>query len=230
MSSAMQDADGSPAERGTHCVRVGSSQLRYLEAGQGDPVVLLPGSGSQLPSPLFSLLAQHFRVIAFELPATNPGGTPAPREAAGILAQAAAALGLERYVVVGSSTSAPFALWQAIDMPERIAALVLIAPLAPLPADRTSLDSATCDPALEQRLGDIEAPTLVLFGTRDEVIPAETGRLYAERIPQCYYVFVYDAGHCIETDRPDALDTALRDFIEHREGFVVEHRRTALNP
>ncbi|MCS6925605.1 MAG: alpha/beta hydrolase [Candidatus Binatia bacterium] len=226
MSSSTQQRGNSTAS----VVHVGADRLRILQAGQGAPVTLLPGSGSPFPPPLFSRLAQHCRVIPVELPRISGAGAPAPRAVAVTLTQAAAALGLERYVFISTSTSAPLALWHALDAPERIEALVLIAPVALLPADRVTLGDVTRDPALEQQLGDLTAPTLVLFGTRDEVIPAKTGRLYAERIPHCYYVLVYDAGHAIEADRLDALYTAVRDFIEHREGFVVEHRQTALNP
>ena len=54
--------------------------------------------------------------------------------------------------------------------------------------------------------------------------------MYVERIPNCYYVLVYDAGHAIETERPDALFAAVRDFAERRGTFVVERNSTALNP
>jgi len=273
MSSTMQRADGFAAAFTEHFVQADGLRIRYLEAGQGNPVVVLHGSEDLTPSPLNNLLVQQFRVIAFEIPGFGrPPVNERPsslRDLARTLARAAAAAGLDRYVLVSTSASAPLALWQAIDAQERIDALVLISPLALLPdgwiapsgtpdqlaklmyahpekmsppqpedpetsAKRRSLISHlrgfTGDPALERRLADIKAATLVLFGTRDGVIPPEMGRLYIERIPNCYYALVYDAGHVIEAERPEALFAAVRDFLEHRETFVVSRKNTVINP
>jgi hypothetical protein len=62
------------------------------------------------------------------------------------------------------------------------------------------------------------------------VVPREIVRAYAERIPTSYVMLVYDAGESIETERPEALLGALRDFVEHREKFVVNTKSTAINP
>lgn len=86
------------------------------------------------------------------------------------------------------------------------------------------------DPELAHRLQDIQVATLVLRGTNDTSSPSETGRLYIERLPDGYYVLVYDAGHAVESERPEALFAAVRDFIEHRGAFIVEHKNMAINP
>lgn len=273
MSSTTQRADEFGAAFTEHFVQADGLQIRYLEAGQGNPVVVLHGSESLTPSPLNNLLAQQFRVIAFEIPGLGRelvNERPASlRDLARTLARAAAAAGVDRYVLVSTSASTPLALWQAIDAPERIDALVLISPSAILPDGWTAPsgtaeqvakllyahpekmpppqpdDSETSakrhalvsrlrgvnrDPELERRLVDIKAATLVLFGTRDGVIPPEMGRSYVERIPNCYYALVYDAGHVIEAERPEALFAAVRDFLEHRETFVVSRKSTVINP
>ena len=124
-------------------------------------------------------------------------------------------------MLVSTSTSTPLALWQAIDAPESVDALVLLSPAA---------SGFTSDPELERRLGEIQAPTLILIGTNDTTIPPETGRLYVERLPNCYYTLVYDAGHAIAAERPDALLAAVCDFVERRGTFIVERNSTAINP
>ena len=53
---------------------------------------------------------------------------------------------------------------------------------------------------------------------------------YVERLPNCYYALVYDAGHEIEAERPEALFAAVRDFLEQRETFVVSRKNTVINP
>ncbi len=83
------------------------------------------------------------------------------------------------------------------------------------------------DSDLEARLGDIEAPTLVLFGTLDGLIPPEMGRLYKERIPQAFLTYVYQAAHAIQWDRPDSFADLVSDFLERGEAFVVPRAKAA---
>lgn len=234
MDTATQKASGLVATFTERFVQSDRIRIRYLEAGQGNPVVVLQDGDSLTPSPLNNLLAQQFRVIALEIPnvGRSPGNerSPSMRDLARVLAEAIAALGLERYGLVSALASAPLALWQAIDLPQRVDALVLISPLALLPDGRAAPNGCARDLELERSLGDIKAATLVLCGTRDDVIPSETGRLYVERIPNCYYALVYDAGHVIEAERPQALFAAVRDFLEHRETFIVSRKNTVINP
>jgi pimeloyl-ACP methyl ester carboxylesterase len=232
MSSARQKTDKSTVTFTECSVQVNGSEIRYLEAGQGTPVVVLHGSDGPTPSPLNNLLARQFRVIALKIPgfgrSVGQEQSRTMRDLAHILAEALTAIGLERHGLVSTTDSAPLALWQAIDAPGRIDALVLISPLALIPEGRTA--SFTHDPELERRLGAIEASTLVLLGTKDESIPPETGRMYVERLPNCYYALVYDAGQTIEADRPEALFAAVRDFLEQREAFIVSRKNTVINP
>ena len=225
MSSTTQSADGVAAAFTEHFVQADGLRIRYLEAGQGSPVVVLHGSEGLTQSPLPTLLARHFRVMALEIPGfgRSPVDTqpPAMRDVARTLARAIATLGLEHYVLVSTSTSTPLALWQAIEATEGVESLVLISP---------SVSGFTNDPELERRLGEIQTPTLILIGTNDATIPPETGRLYVERLPNCYYTLVYDAGHAIAVERPEALLAAVCDFVERRGTFIVERNSTAINP
>ena len=234
MSAATQNADGQIATFTEHFVQVGGKRIRYLEGGQGNPVVVLHGKDGLTPSPFNSLLARQFRVIAVELPdvGRSPGNVQSQsiRDLARTLGEAVTALGLAHYGLVSTAASAPLALWHTLDLPQCVDALVLISPIALLPDGWTVPSGYARDPTLERQLGDIQTATLVLVGTRDEVLPTETGRLYVERLPNCYYALVYDAGHEIEAERPEALFAAVRDFLEQRETFVVSRRNTVINP
>ena len=86
------------------------------------------------------------------------------------------------------------------------------------------------DADLEARLSGLAIPTLVLFGTLDRVIPPEMGHFYKELMPNCHLVFVYDAGHAISTDRPEAFTEVVADFLERREAFVISRTDTVINP
>jgi pimeloyl-ACP methyl ester carboxylesterase len=86
------------------------------------------------------------------------------------------------------------------------------------------------DADLETRLPTLAAPTLVLFGTLDQVIPSAMGRFYKELIPNCHLVFVYDAGHAISTERPEAFTEVVGDFLERHEAFIISRTETVIHP
>jgi pimeloyl-ACP methyl ester carboxylesterase len=86
------------------------------------------------------------------------------------------------------------------------------------------------DPDLERRLPELATPTLVLFGTLDAVIPPAMGHFYKELLPNCHLVFVYDAGHGISSDRPEAFTEVTLDFLERREAFIISRSETVIHP
>jgi pimeloyl-ACP methyl ester carboxylesterase len=116
--------------------------------------------------------------------------------------------------------------------PERFATLP-----APEPAIQTKtrplvmrLRGPDRDPDLERRLPELQTPTLVLFGTLDAVIPPEMGHFYKELIPNSHLVFVYDAGHAVSTERPEAFTEVVADFLERHEAFIISRTKTVIHP
>jgi pimeloyl-ACP methyl ester carboxylesterase len=86
------------------------------------------------------------------------------------------------------------------------------------------------DADFERQLAGLATPTLVLFGTVDRVIPPDMGHIYKELMPNCHLVFVYDAGHAISTDRPEAFTEVVVDFLERHEAFVISRTTTVIHP
>jgi pimeloyl-ACP methyl ester carboxylesterase len=86
------------------------------------------------------------------------------------------------------------------------------------------------DAALEDRMRGLVVPVLVVFGTLDRVMPPEMGRHYKALLPNCHLVFVYDAGHLIGAERPEAFAEVVGDFLERREAFVISRRETLIYP
>jgi pimeloyl-ACP methyl ester carboxylesterase len=62
------------------------------------------------------------------------------------------------------------------------------------------------------------------------MIPAEMGRRYRERLPNCQYILVYDAGHALDADRPEAFASVVGDFLVRREAFLVNQASGLFNP
>ncbi|HEY5429200.1 MAG TPA: alpha/beta hydrolase [Solirubrobacteraceae bacterium] len=214
---------------------------------------------------------------------TRPGWTAGTRPL-GLEGNARAALadldarGIDRAVVVGHSLGAAVAAWLAAAQPERVAALVLVAPAANLaalyPLDRWlaapvvgELASAVtvgslgigltlppirrriaqCSgidegylrvarrtalrpsswrtyaseqrtlvrdlPELQRRLATITAPTTILAGERDRIVPPRAARELARQIPGARLVIRARAGHLLPHRAPelvaDAIVTAL---------------------
>jgi pimeloyl-ACP methyl ester carboxylesterase len=115
-----------------HVVELGES----ADPGNALPVVLLHGAGANLKDMELAVgkrLATRHRVILFDRPgfgfsARKRSGEDSPSEQAAILDELFDRLGLDRAIVVGHSWGGTLALAFALDYPQRVAGLVLIAP------------------------------------------------------------------------------------------------------
>jgi len=66
--------------------------------------------------------------------------------------------------------------------------------------------------AAGERLGSLDMPALVVWGTKDPYIPARFGALYAQALGDAELLELPDAGHWPWIDRPDLLDR-LEQFL-----------------
>ena len=248
-------------------------RIRYLEAGEGTPLVHLHGAGGLRLNAAHERLAKTHRVIAFEMPgfgaSAENGITKDQAALARTMAAAVSALGLDCFNLMGTSFGARTALWLAAEAPERVAALVLESPAAirppgsrppsgspeevahllyghpermpalPVPDPDIQIKTARLlarlrgpdrDTALEALLPDLTTSTLVLFGTLDRLMPPELGRHYKALLPNCNLVLVYDAGHAIGAERPEAFVEVVGDFLERHEAFIISRNETLINP
>ncbi len=82
----------------------------------------------------------------------------------------------------------------------------------------------------EDSLPGLRCATLVVFGQEDRLVLPEAARLYKELVPNCNISFVYDAGHAVPLERPEAVANLALDFLERRETFIVENRDWVINP
>jgi pimeloyl-ACP methyl ester carboxylesterase len=248
-------------------------RIRYMEAGQGTPLVHLHGAGGMRMTRAHDLLSQRYRVLVFEMPGfgQSPENTriATVSELGATMAAAVTALGIDRFDLMATSFGGRVALWMALRQPERVQALVLegpaaIRPTGHRPPSGTPEEIArliyghperhgampAADPAiqakqralvgrlrgpdrdadLEARMRDLATPTLVLFGTLDRAMPPEMGSVYKTLLPNCHLIFVYDAGHEISTDRPEAFAEVTEDFLQRHEAFVISRTETVIHP
>ena len=121
-------------------IDAGGVRLHYLEAGTGDPpIVLLHGLGSTVTKwrDALPLIATRRRTLAVDLPGFGKSEAPRARYTFGFLAGGVKAfldaMGIDRCVLVGNSLGGVTAMWFAAAWPERVVELVLVDPALPLP-------------------------------------------------------------------------------------------------
>ena len=131
---AAEDAAEDPA-LAPRDIEAGGRRLRVLDLGSGDatPVLFIHGFGGDLNSWMFTqpALAEGRRAIALDLPghggADKAVGAGDADMFAAAVADATAALGLDRVHLVGHSMGGAIALAVAARWPDRVAGLTLIA-------------------------------------------------------------------------------------------------------
>jgi pimeloyl-ACP methyl ester carboxylesterase len=247
-------------------------RIRYLVAGEGEPLVVLHGGGGLRRYRSHDLLATKRRVLLLEAPGFGASAvnerSQSMADLAETLALAVRELGIERYDLQGTSFGGKLALWMAVQHPQSVKTLVLVSPAAIRPdgaqppraaggppltlyahpervpaqpppdpeitAKQMALTRRIMGPPrdeeLESRLSDLPVPVLVVFGTEDKMLPAEVARIYREKISNCNLVFVYDAAHEVDADRPEAFVSLVDDFFERQEAFLVNRNSGLLNP
>jgi pimeloyl-ACP methyl ester carboxylesterase len=118
-------------------VTVAGNHIHYVETGDGRPILFIHGLGGQLHHfrhPLFPEIGPGYRLIALDRPGSGysvrvAGATARLPEQAEVIAGFIAALGLEKPLLVGHSLGGAVALTIALNHPEAISGLVLLAPL-----------------------------------------------------------------------------------------------------
>jgi len=74
----------------------------------------------------------------------------------------------------------------------------------------------------EDRLGGITAPTLIVHGDSDRVVPVANAGLLAERIPNSQVVILEDSGHACSFDQRVRFNHAVLGFLTENETGVAE--------
>jgi pimeloyl-ACP methyl ester carboxylesterase len=69
-----------------------------------------------------------------------------------------------------------------------------------------------------------DIPVLVLTGEKDRMIPPEHAELLAERLPDCDFVVVPEAGHLVLLEKPEAVTEALTRLIRRAVAGAPVHR------
>ena len=214
--------------------------LHFTEHGQGETLVLLHGNGedSTYFTPQIPLLARRFHVYALDT--RGHGQSPRGKAPFTLdqftddLASFLDGKGVECAHLYGFSDGANIAMLFALQNPHRVKSLVLNGGnLFPEGLDpevraedaqayeqamaagdtrqlellRLMMEEPHIDPAA---LAAIHAPTLVVAGTHDMILPEHT-RLIAASIPEAQLRFV-EGDHFVSAGNPEAFNRVLLEF------------------
>ena len=118
-------------------LQVDGARLHYVERGSGPAIVMIHGLGGQLRNFGYAMLeplARDHRVILVDRPGSgystaDDDSEPGIAAQAAIVARFIEALGIDRPLLVGHSLGGAVALSLALERPDLIRGLALIAPL-----------------------------------------------------------------------------------------------------
>lgn len=86
------------------------------------------------------------------------------------------------------------------------------------------------DTELETAYRTLPVPTLLLFGTADRIVPSSLARRYVELNSEFTVLFVYDAAHVLEEERPEATADAISNFARNGLAFSINRADNRIFP
>ena len=156
------------------------------------------------------------RLVILDTGLFAPGGTPSDAWLAfrGFVAKADE-LPIGQLVQGGAATTLPddvVAAYEApFDRPEAQAGAIALPLLVPLSEDDPGAAEMW---RTNQALTSFEAPTLVLWGADDEILPPSIGRRYAETIPGSVGMETFHpASHFLQEDAGTAIGQRIAAFV-----------------
>ncbi len=194
--------------------------VTIAEVGSGRTALVLHGGGG--PATVASI-ATHLSPTMHVITPTHPGwnGTERPAWLTSVADLARAYLqllqdeGLRDVVVVGSSLGG----WIACEMALRDAGGRSAEQVALQRGNMAALrviagDPYMHDPTLLSRLGQIQMPTLVLWGDSDRIITPAYGRAFAGALANARFTLLTAAGHLPHIEQPGATFAALDAYLQ----------------
>lgn len=226
-------------------VMIHGHEVAYRSAGEGPVLVLVHGiaGSSRTWARVMADLAETHTVVAPDLLGHGQSAKPRGDYSLGAYASGIrdllAVLGHKRATFVGHSLGGGVAMQLAYQFPEMCERLVLVGsgglgkevnPLLRLiavpgseyilPVVLTSRLHGLAGQRVSARdrlylAGDV--PTLIVWGSRDQIIPAEHGRIAHQLIPGSRLEIIEGAGHFVASQEPERFVAILEDFCATTE-------------
>ncbi|MDO8682927.1 MAG: alpha/beta hydrolase [Armatimonadota bacterium] len=251
-------------------VEINGQKVSYEEAGNGLPVVFIPGLAETKEWFRYQMsgLSENYRTITYDLRANPKNGEYSARLLVDDLARFLDALHIQSAAVCGHSFGGIVAQEFAISYPDRTSALCLISAFPALPSEHAEKllswlspkgtaghrnplewlrglfagrqpDCVSYECLAEQsahagrsavearlrliqsydstsRLGEIDAPTLIVVGAKDRAEILHSAQILYEGIPDVTLEVIEGGDHFCFFHRHDLVNAALDDFLTAR--------------
>jgi len=76
-----------------------------------------------------------------------------------------------------------------------------------------SLNQPNYSPSLTQALSKLQVPLLILWGSRDRLIPPSEGKRLVQYAPNASLVYLENAGHCAHDDNPERVNHEILTWL-----------------
>ncbi|MES1178473.1 MAG: alpha/beta hydrolase [Myxococcales bacterium] len=194
------------------------------------PVAYLPGASgrSSVWEPIANVLAHRREALLFNYPGLEAPGRDDIDSLADLTRWVASELP-ERCDVVSLSMGSAVALRLALEFPECVRRLVLVVPCGGVDALRFGaldwrerfLAARPQAPRwfvndlidFSDRLPNIAAPTLLVFGAEDPIAPPAIGRFMVQQLPTAKLEVVAHASHDLEEEHPAFLASLIEAHL-----------------
>jgi pimeloyl-ACP methyl ester carboxylesterase len=77
---------------------------------------------------------------------------------------------------------------------------------------------ALCSYPIRERLPEIECPTLIVWGTKDRLVPLKDASVFEELIDDSRKLIYQDTGHLTMLERPARFNRDVREFLQEDPG------------
>jgi 3-oxoadipate enol-lactonase len=84
-----------------------------------------------------------------------------------------------------------------------------------------NLSKASMNHDLKDRVSEITAPTLILAGEEDILIPLRYARILREKIKNSTLVTIKNCGHAPPIEKPDEFNRIVMNFLKDHDGLLV---------
>src|SRR4030067_397583 len=187
-------------------------RMRYGTHGSGDPLLLINGLGSDSSGGV--LLRPPRRVRRLVLACTAPGGEGSVRPDPEVLQAFVRSPGGDPEEEIRRGIPFLYSERYRQEHPEKIEEFVRRRLAMPVSAEgHAAQPAAAVGHSAWDRLGNIDAPTLVITGDGDRVVPPENSRRLAQRIPGAKLVILSGAPHPPFSSPAQAFNREVLAFL-----------------
>lgn len=210
-------------------VLVQTTRIHYVEAGKGEPLVLVPGaySAHRTWDHLIPLLAKEYRILVLDLEGIRQDYSP--QEQADLMAKIIQQLDLGKVSLMGGSQSGRVIFYFAVHYPELLNTIVSLG--GGVIQLETKLESSSpkswyklgltrkTTSHIEEQAKSIKCPTLYLYGTKSDprgTLLKKNLEYLTTYLPQTWIVALEGRIRDLAMLQPSEITSIILEFLRKK--------------